>query len=115
MQHQAKQESPSTAELVDEVYALSGEGTSGTRALAVADTWYAVPSTVPNSSYVLVVSKENSSGTLRWSFDNDVAPSVTYGNKFNSEDLIIELAGDEVVYVSSDNAGDDVNWTAKII
>lgn len=105
----------SLAAIAADVKPLSGAGTSGTLALAIADTWYAVPSTVPVSDYLLSVTKENAAGQLRWSFSNAAAPSATNGNKFNSEDIIAELAAGEVIYVASDNAGDDVNWTTKII
>lgn len=98
-----------------DVRPLSGAGAAGTRALTLADTWYAVPSTVPSEDYVLVVTKENAAGQLRFSFENGTAPSATFGNKFNNEDLIVELAANEVLYISSTVAGDDINWTTKII
>lgn len=94
---------------------LSGAGAAGTVALVDANTWYAVPSSVPASNYVLVVSKENASGDLRWSFANASNPSTTYGNKFNADDVVFELAANEFVYFSSTGAGDDVNWATKII
>jgi len=102
-------------DISDDVRPLSGVGTSGTRDLTNADTWYAVPSTVPGEDYLLVISKENVAGQLRFSFSNSSAPSATFGNKWSNEDLVVELAADEVLYISSDNAGDDVSWTAKII
>lgn len=101
--------------IAEDVKPLSGAGTTGTRALAVADTWYSVPSTVPASDYVLVVSKENADGTMRWSFLDTSLPSTTFGNKFTSDDIVFELAANQVVYFSSTQAGDDVNWTTKII
>ncbi len=94
---------------------LSGASTDGTRALAVANTWYQVPNTIPTEDYVLVVSKENKAGIIRWSFDSSGAPSTTNGLRLVSNAIIINLAGGEAVYFGSDVAGDDVNWTTKII
>lgn len=103
------------ASIAADVRPLSGSGTSGTRDLTVADTWYTVPSSAPASDYLLVVSKESVSGTSRWSFSNSSAPSATFGNKITTNDLVIELSANEVIYISSSNAGDDFNWTTKII
>lgn len=94
---------------------LSGAGAAGTRDLTLADTWYAVPSTVPASDYVLVVSKESVAGTIRWSFSNGSSPSITFGNRLSTNDLIVELEANEFIYVSSTSGGDDVNWTTKVI
>ena len=94
---------------------MAGAGAVGTKALAVADTWYAVPSTVPAANFVLVVSKENALGTIRWAFTNTGTPSVTNGNKMSSDDIIFELASGQVVYCASTVAGDDINWTTKIM
>jgi len=94
---------------------LSGASTNGTVALAVADTWYQVPTTAPTSDYVLVVSKENEAGTIRWSTTNSGTPSATNGNKFLTGSLKIKLAANEVIYFGSSTAGDDVNWITKII
>lgn len=103
------------AAIAGDVKPLSGAGTAGTRALAVANTWYSLPSTVPVSDYVLVVSKENAAGTIRFAFNNTSNPSVTFGNRMTSDDIIFELAAGEVVYFASTNAGDDLNWTNKVI
>lgn len=105
----------SLAEIADDVQPLSGAGAAGTLALANADTWYSAPTSVPASPYDLVISKESVAGTLRWSFANGTAPSATFGNKFSGNDIILELAANQVVYIASTNAGDDVNWTTKII
>lgn len=94
---------------------LSGAGAAGQRELTLANTWYSVPSTVPASPYLLVVSKEIVAGTVRWAFANSSAPSATYGNKLSNNDLVIEVAANEVVYFGSSNATDTVNWTTKII
>jgi len=105
----------SLSAIAADVKPLSGAGVAGTLALVSADTWYAVPSTVPTSDFILVVSKENSAGTIRWAFANSSSPSVTYGNRLGGNDLIIELAANQVVYVASSTAGDDVSWTTKVI
>ena len=93
---------------------LSGTSVNGTRDLTSANTWYAVPSTVPSSPYMLVVTQENATGTVRWGFDNTGTPSATNGNQAPNE-LRIKLAAGQVVYYASSTAGDDVNWTTKVI
>ena len=95
--------------------ALSGAGVAGQKVLTNANTWYAVPSTVPAAPYLLVVSKETVAGTLRWAFADVSAPSTTYGNKVSNNDIVIELAANEVVYFGTSNAGDTVNWSTKQI
>jgi hypothetical protein len=103
------------ADIAADIKPLSGASAAGTLALAAGDTWYTVPSSVPASDYVLVVSKENSAGTIRWAFANTSSPSATYGNKLMIDDIIAELAAGQVIYIASSTAGDDVNWTTKII
>jgi len=97
------------------LFGLGGAGTAGTVALASADTWYQVPQSgsVPKSDYTLVVTKENEDGTIRWAFKNTSVPSATYGNKSPTH-LSVDLKADQFIYCGSDNAGDDVCWTAKI-
>lgn len=92
----------------------SGSGTNGTRDLTSADTWYAVPSTVPTSDYVLVVAIENSVGTIRWGYSNSGTPSATNGLQAPSM-LTLRLAANQSIYFASSSAGDDVNWTTKVI
>jgi len=92
---------------------LSGASTNGTSALTGANTWVQVPTAAPASDYVLVVSKENADGTIRWSFENGGTPSATNGNKMSADDIIFNLNGGEVVYFGSSTDGDDVNWTTK--
>lgn len=93
---------------------LGGTSTNGTRDLTSANTWYAVPSTVPTQPYILVVTQENAVGTIRFGFDNTGTPSATNGNQAPSQ-LTVRLAANQVVYYASSTAGDDVNWTAKVI
>ena len=93
---------------------LSGSSTNGTTDLTSANTWYAVPSTIPTSPYVLVATLENSAGTVRWGFSNSGTPSATNGNQAPSQ-LTVKLAANQVVYFASSTAGDDVNWTTKEI
>lgn len=93
---------------------LSGVSVNGTRELTNANTWYAVPSIVPTSSYVLIVTIENQVGTVRFGFDNTGTPSATNGNIAPSQ-LEVKLEANQVVYFASSTAGDDVNWTTKII
>lgn len=105
------------AELKEALNGLSGAGSDGTIALTPANTWLEVPDppSIPSEDYVLVVSKENTAGTIRFSFDDGGTPSTTNGNKFTTDNIIVELAGGESIYFGSTDAGDDVNWTAKII
>ncbi len=91
---------------------LSGASTNGTVALAIADTWYQVPTTAPIEPYTMVVTLENAVGTLRWSFNNGGTPSATNGN-IAPEQLTIDLAANQVIYYASSTAGDDVNFTYK--
>ncbi len=105
---------PATEESVIGVKPLSGASTNGTVALAVADTWYQVPSTVPTSDYLLVVTIENGVGDIRWSTENGGTPGVTNGNLAPGE-LNIKLAANEVLYYGSSTAGDDVNLLTKIL
>lgn len=105
---------PATDESLKGVSPLSGVSVNGTRDLTSANTWYAVPSTVPSAPYVLIITIENNAGTVRWGFDNTGTPSATNGNLAPGE-LILRLAGGQVVYYSSSTAGDDINWTTKVI
>lgn len=93
---------------------LSGTSVNGTRDLTSANTWYSVPSTVPTSPYILVASIENAVGTIRFGFDGTGTPSATNGNQAPSQ-LTVRLTAGQVVYYASSTAGDDVNWTTKII
>lgn len=93
---------------------LSGSSSNGTRELTSANTWYAVPSTVPTSAYNLIVTLENAAGDIRWGYDNTGTPSATNGNRA-LDSIERNLAGGQVIYFASSVAGDDVNWTTKII
>lgn len=103
-----------TAENTVGVKPLSGSSSNGTRELTSANTWYAVPSTVPTSAYNLIVTLENASGDIRWGYDNTGTPSATNGNRA-LDSIERNLAGGQVIYFASSVAGDDVNWTTKII
>jgi len=94
---------------------MSGASTNGTSALTGANTWVQVPTTAPASDYVLVVTKENEAGTIRWSFENGGTPGATNGNQMWNDDIIFNLAASEVVYFGSSTDGDDVNWSAKVL
>jgi hypothetical protein len=105
---------PATEESVKGVKPLSGASTNGTVALALADTWYQVPTTAPTSDYLLVSTIENGVGDIRWSTENGGTPGAGNGNLAPGE-LSIKLAAGEVIYYASSTAGDDVNWLTKII
>ena len=94
---------------------LGGAATDGSVALTPNDTWVQVPDTVPVTDYLLVVTKENEAGTIRWSFTNGGVPGVANGNKMWNDDMIMELRGGEVIYMGSSTDGDDVNYTTKIL
>jgi len=98
-----------------QIQGLGGASTNGTDALTPADTWVQVPTSAPASDYVLVVSKENSAGTIRWSFENGGTPSATNGNKLTGDDASFNLQASQVVYFASSTDGDDMNWTTKIL
>lgn len=104
---------PATEESVIGVKPLSGASTNGTVPLTLANTWYPVPSTIPTSDYTLIISEESVIGTLRMAFSNSGAPSATNGTIAPGQ-LTVDLAGGNAVYYSSSNAGDVINWTAKI-
>ena len=111
---------PATEEKQDDIIqqvkgVLSGAATDGTEQLTAANTWVEVPGTIPSEDYVLVVSKENEAGTIRWSFDDDGTPSATNGLQMTSNEIIFQLAAGQAVYFGSTDAGDDVTWTTKII
>ena len=105
---------PATEEGLKGLSIPTGVGTNGTVALASADTWYAVPSTVPTSDYVLIVTLENSAGTIRWGYDNTGTPSATNGLQAPSM-LTIRVKANQSIYYASSTAGDDVNWSTKVI
>lgn len=99
---------------LERLNSLSGSSTNGTRDLTSANTWYAVPSTIPTQPYILVVTIENNAGTVRWGFSNTGTPSATNGNLAPGE-LMVRLNAGQVVYYASSTAGDDVNWLTKVI
>lgn len=101
--------------IISKLSGLSGASTAGTVALTLADTWYAIPGTIPASDYCLAISAENNSGVLRWSFSNTGTPSETNGNKMWNETIILELGANQCIYIGSTVAGDDINWTVKLI
>lgn len=93
---------------------LGGPDSDGTVALVSDGNWYAVPplGSIPTKPYTLVVSKENFSGTVRFSFNGGGSASATNGNRI-PDHLAIDLAGGSNIYCGSSTAGDDVNWTTK--
>lgn len=88
----------------------SGDSMNGTIDLTLADTWYAVPAEAPANDYVIVVSLENSSGTVRFGLSNTGSPSATNGNQAPTH-LSLKLGAGKSVYFASSTAGDDVNYT----
>lgn len=94
---------------------MGSTSTNGTSALTGANTWVQVPTTAPISDYVLVVTKENEDGVIRWSFENGGTPGATNGNRMWNDDMIFNLRASQVVYFGSSTDGDDVNWAAKVV
>lgn len=105
---------PATDEGIRGVSIPQGSSANGTVDLTSANTWYAVPSTVPTSDYILVAALETAVGTVRWGYDNTGTPSATNGLQSPSM-LTIRLAANQSIYFASSTAGDDVNWTTKVI
>lgn len=105
---------PATEESVRGSRIPLGDASNGTVDLTSADTWYAVPSTVPTSDYVLIAVIESASGTVRMGFSNSGTPSATNGVQAPSI-FEMRLAANQSVYYASSTAGDDVNWTTKVI
>lgn len=92
----------------------SGAKASGQRDLAAANTWYTVPSIIPNSDYLLTATLETSVGTIRWSPDGTGSPSATNGHKADGT-IARRMKAGTALYFGSDVAGDDVNWSTEII
>lgn len=105
--------------IIDPTGGLSGAGATGSVTLTNANQWYQLPDSgnVPSSKYLLIISAhEDFAGTMRMAFDNSSAPSATNGIIIGADVPVpIDLAGGQVVYIASDNAGDIVNYTTKII
>lgn len=93
---------------------VGGTGANGTVDLTSANTWYAVPSSIPTTDYILVATAETNAGTIRFGFSNSGTPSATNGNRFGT-DIIIRIKGGQSLYFASSTAGDDINWTTKIL
>lgn len=91
----------------------AGTATDGSVTLSAANTWKQVPNVVPSNDYVLVVTIETITGTIRWSFSNGGTPGSTNGNKMVSSEIAFVLGGGQSVYVGSTQATDVVNWSAK--
>lgn len=99
--------------ITQETQALTGVSTNGSVSLAVINTWYQVPQIVPVYAYTLLITQENVVGTLRMAFSNTGTPGTSNGN-IAPEQFSVDLGSGNAMYISSDNAGDTVNWTAKV-
>lgn len=106
---------PATEESVVGVRPLSGTGTNGSITLAVANTWYQVPATIPSAPYHLVISKEVNNGDIRFSGNNVGIAGSSNGNKLITGTLVAVMSAGRAFYISSSVAGDIVNWQAIII
>lgn len=91
-----------------------GIGSQGQRVLTNANTWYSVPSTVPDEDYLLIISLESVKGTVRFGFNNTGTPGSSNGNNAASH-LQILMPANQSLYYASSNAGDTINWTTKEI
>lgn len=88
----------------------TGSGGAGSVVLEEANTWYPVPSAAPDKDYTLVLTKENVSGTVRWSFSNEGVPSANNGNRL-PDNLALDLGAGRQIYIGSTSAGDKINYT----
>lgn len=91
-----------------------GASANGQRVLTNANTWYAVPSTIPTDDYILTATIETGVGTVRFGFDNTGTPSTTNGRMADGT-LSVRLKAGQVVYYASSVALDSINWSTKII
>ena len=93
----------------------SGTAANGTRDLTSANTWYAVPSTVPTVDYVLDYTLETAVGDIRTGYDNTGTPSTTNGMIANGSVVGQRMGAGQVLYFASSVALDAVNWSTKEI
>lgn len=107
---------PATEETLESLVSLSGSGANGQTVCTLADTWYAIPSgTAPTSSYEIWFIAETVAGNLRLGFSNSGTPGTTNGVIWDGKMIAVTLGPSDVIYVSSDNAGDTINWTTKLV
>lgn len=100
-------------DIITEIVAPTGTTTDGSVQLTGANTWKAVPPSPPTEDYLLMVSKENEAGIIRFSTNNGGTPSATNGNKAPKH-LAIRMSANTSMYYGSSDAGDDVNfWTVE--
>lgn len=88
----------------------TGSGGAGSVILEEANTWYMVPPVAPNKDYILVLTKEGVSGTVRWSFSGGGVPSANNGNRL-PDNLAVDLGAGKQIYIGSTNVGDKINYT----
>jgi len=91
---------------------LDGTGTQAVTDLTSANTFYAIPSTQPTEAYQLRL-QFRGTGDFYLTFENG-GTAGTSGILYNDKDIVdFVLAPDDLVYVATKTAGDDVNWIAK--
>lgn len=86
----------------------SGSSGSETITLTNASTAYQAPTTLPTNKYILIL-YNNSANDIYWSYDN----TTSNGIKIPPDGkVVMNLAGNNSVYVYSLNTGDSVvvNW-----
>ena len=89
-----------------------GTGAQGQRVLTNANTWYSVPSSVPDEDYLLIINYESVKGTIRWGYLNTGTPGTANGNQAPSH-LEIYMPANSTLFFGSDSAGDTINWATK--
>lgn len=100
---------------IDSLIAGDSGYTSGNGQITCTTSWQAVLSSPPSEAYAISLSYESVSGTVRWAYDNTSAPSSSNGNKILGAFFSICLPAGSSFYVTSDNAGDTINYTYRTI
>lgn len=102
-----------TEETLAKLAPLSGASVNAAITLTLANTWYAVPSSIPTSAYFFAASgKSTNTGELYWAMTNTGTPSSVGVVKGGAEG---RLSAGQVMYVASSVAGDIINVTTKEI
>lgn len=99
---------------------LSGIGIDFQILLSSANTWIPVPPPVagilpPSSPFLIIVSKEVATGTIRYGFQGFGTPGTTNGNQMFDRSMSFSLGGGQKLYFSSTVNTDALNVTCKEI
>jgi hypothetical protein len=96
---------------VEEISGLSGDGVDTTFTIANANTAYAIPTSPPTKPYTLIIyNASNNDIFFRFS------PGTTGGIKIApDQSLVIDLWGDQQVYIYCATPNTTINLSYKII